>query len=266
MLGHQRCAVLLLISLATCGALRCTTNCSFSYDNTHPFHFPDTCNHIVSAGKCSAMLSFMFESNQYWFNLFADPNTSIYVSNNQRRGKLQLISASRVYLSHFVDIACKDKDDCARDLAIRIAAELSQRRYDFSRLVYELAPLMQGPSNAQLNCFDGKQKEQRCATPSSSGTCLLTSQVDSNKMTSSCEPTAYLPEVSISMYQDSNTATFDIRCNRNLCNTQSTLRATKEILFRYNVTQTPDGRLSGCSLHASISLILAMSVALLCRQ
>ncbi|CAF3426841.1 unnamed protein product, partial [Rotaria sp. Silwood2] len=189
----------------------------------------------------------MYDCEDYFFDLSADSQTTIFDSNNQRRARLQLYLPTTVYLSHYVDIACKDKDDCARDLAINVATEMSQRQYDFPRIMDELAPLILGPplssSNPELNCYDSNQKVHQCATLSKSGSCFVANKIRNNKISSSCKTDSFGREISINMYQDQNDATFDVRCNRNLCNGHSTLKAVKQILFRHNITQTLDGRL-----------------------
>ena len=45
-------------------------------------------------------------------------------------------------------------------------------------------------------------------------------------------------------FRSPNSATFEIvGCNRSLCNDNSTLKAVKDIMLKYNVTVTLDGRL-----------------------
>ncbi|CAF1423689.1 unnamed protein product, partial [Adineta steineri] len=74
------------------------------------------------------------------FQLTSFSASTIYNSNNQRRGKLQVMDSTTISFTHYVDIACKDKDDCAKDLAIKITNEILQRRVDFSKILNELAP------------------------------------------------------------------------------------------------------------------------------
>lgn len=80
----------------------------------------------------------MYDWGDYFFDFSADPQTTIFNSNNQRRARLQLYLPTTVYLSHYVDIGCRDKDDCARELVINVATEISQRQYDFPRIMGEL--------------------------------------------------------------------------------------------------------------------------------
>ncbi|CAF1398154.1 unnamed protein product [Adineta steineri] len=196
------------------------------------------------------------------FQLTSFSASTIYNSNNQRRGKLQVMDSTTISFTHYVDIACKDKDDCAKDLAIKITNEILQRRVDFSKILNELAPFMIGPpltmQNRQLNCYNSKEKAEVCVEYPDQGSCALENTITKNKLTRSCQPSRHQPEISIRMYQDPSTATFDILCTRNLCNTQSTLNSIKDILFRYNVTQTPDGRLTGSRFQVSAFLILIM--------
>ncbi|CAF1257489.1 unnamed protein product [Rotaria sp. Silwood1] len=259
-----------LLLVFSCNALRCTTNCSFTYNTTKPFAIPDTCNQVVSAGKCEARLGFMYDWGVYFFDLSANLQTTIFNSNNQRRARLQLHLPNTVYLSHFVDISCKDKDDCARDLAINVSVEMSQRQYDFPRIMSELSPLILGPSlsssNLELNCYDSNQKVHRCGTLTNPGSCIVANDITKNKISSSCKIDSFQREISISMYQEKNYATFDVRCNQNLCNGHATLKAVKQILFRHNITQTPDGRLNGASFRVSILLMIIMLFGLLSNR
>jgi hypothetical protein len=270
MLLYRTSIILFLLFFFSCNALRCTTNCTFTYNITNPFTIPDTCNQIVSAGKCQARLAFMYNFGSYFFDLSDASQTTIFNSNNQRRAKLQLYLPSTVYLSHYVDIACKDKDDCARELAINMATEMSQRRYDFLRIMDELAPLILGPplssSNPELNCYDSNQKVHQCATLTKPGSCIVANKITNNQISSSCRTDSFEREISINMYQEKDDATFDIRCNRNLCNGRSTLQAVKQILYRHNITQTPDGRLNGSRFHISIFLMIIMIFGLLSNQ
>ncbi len=52
-----------------------------------------------------------------------------------------------------------------------------------------------------------------------------------------------------------------MHCNRTLCNGNSTLKAVKELMFKYNITKTLDGRLNddGSTFIISISLIIIMT-------
>jgi hypothetical protein len=59
-------------------------------------------------------------------------------------------------------------------------------------------------------------------------------------------------------HSDANYASFNVHCNRSLCNTQSTLQAAKELMFKYNVIKTPDERLDGSRLIISTSLTIMM--------
>ncbi|UJR19057.1 hypothetical protein I4U23_022188 [Adineta vaga] len=249
----QTYILLLLLSLFSCQALRCTTNCLYIYNSSTPFLYPERCNQIVSSGKCGAMLTFYFHTGEYFFSLSSDSSSTVYNSNNQRRGLLQ-ISESTASLSHYVDIECKDKDDCAKDLAIKISIELSQRQYDFSKIINELSPYIIGPSlstqNRPLKCYNSKEKEELCAS------CFLQNQIIKNKITQSCQTTSSELQPSIRMHQNPTTATFDLTCTRNLCNTKSILNIVKDILFKYNVTQTPDGRLNGSRFQISVFLMI----------
>ncbi|CAF1458364.1 unnamed protein product [Adineta steineri] len=118
--------ILSLLSFLSYNALRCTTDCLFSYNSSTLFIYPEACNQTVSAGTCAANLAFTFGAGQNMFQLTSFSASTIYNSNNQRRGKLQVMDSTTISFTHYVDIACKDKDDCAKDLAIKITNEILQ--------------------------------------------------------------------------------------------------------------------------------------------
>jgi hypothetical protein len=62
------------------------------------------------------------------------------------------------------------------------------------------------------------------------------------------------------MFDLGNYASFSIKCNRSLCNGPVTSQAVKEIVFKYNITKTIEGRLNNglCLSLSSIFLIFNM--------
>jgi len=173
-------------------------------------------------------------------------------------------------LSYYIDRACNNKDDCARDLAINEANEMLQRQIDFPNMINELKPLIIGPplttANPNLNCYDAKETIHQCATSMTDGTCILSNDIAKNKISRSCINNSPR-ELFVSMYQMDKDNEFNFQCNRSLCNDQSTLRDVKRIMFKYNITKTPDGRLNhGSRFILSIPLLIMMIFSLLFNQ
>jgi hypothetical protein len=237
-------------------ALRCTTNCSYTYNITKSFDIPDRCNQIVSAGKCTASVKFWYERGEYIVSFHADSSSSISIVDNVRHVMFQLPPSTSPFFAYSIDHACKDKDDCARELATNSANEMLKQEYNFSTIINEVIPLVSGPplssNNTDLVCFISQNSVRQCAIANKRGSCVISHQIQKNELTHSCQNELITGVSQVTMYQsDNNYATFDIRCNRNFCNGHLTLDAVKQIMFKYNVTKTPDGRLN----HGSRSII-----------
>ncbi len=245
------------------------TNCTFTYNFTRSFKIPDQCNQTESAGKCYIRFVFYYNLGQYFFSFSASSESTIFRSDNKRHAKLYLSSVDSAFLSYNIDRACKNKDDCARDLAINEANEMLQRQINFPNMIDELKPLILGPhlttANSNLNCYDEKENVRQCATSMTQGACVLSNEISKNKINRSCKQSSSR-EIFVGMYQTDNDNRFDYQCDRSLCNDQSILRDIKQIMFKYNVTITLDGRLNGSRLIISISLMSMMMFTLLFNQ
>lgn len=256
---------LFLLFFVSCNALRCTTNCTFTYNFTESFQIPEQCNQIESAGKCSVRFVFYYNRQEYFFTFEAISSPTIFQSDNKQHAKLHLTSLDSAYLSYYIDRACKDKDDCARDIAIHEANKMLQRQIDVPNMIKELKPLMIGPSllspNTKLLCYDANEVLHECTTVSLIGICGLSNKVSGNKISRSCSNS--MREIFVSMYRSGNDDMFDFQCDESLCNNQTTLQNIKRIMFEYNVTKTLDGRLDGSRLVISISLIIMTMFTLL---
>jgi hypothetical protein len=248
MLFGRQIILFLFYFFLPCHALQCTTNCSYTYNLTEPFNIPDRCNQIVSAGKCVAYLRFSYDTQTY--NVQFLVSSSIYVSgaDNTRSAYLNLVSTTSPDLQYKISYECKNKDDCARDLARNGANDMLQRRLQFREIVNEVTPLILSPSNASNNynliCYDSNDNEFQCGTSAKPALCIISDIFHQNAMNRSCAVPMQPNEVFVSMYQsESNYGTFDVQCNRSLCNVIQTLQAVKNVMFKYNVTITSDGRL-----------------------
>ncbi|CAF1434690.1 unnamed protein product [Adineta ricciae] len=257
--------IVFFLSFFSCQALRCTTNCSYSYNSSTPFLYPEKCNQIVLAGKCEAMLIFMYHSGLYLFKLTSDSSNVFYDSHNHRHSTLRITGSNTIYLSYYVNIVCKDKNDCAKDLAIKISTELSQRQFNFSNILRELSPYLFAPSlspqTPQLNCYNSMEKEESCIKYPENGSCSLEYRIKTNKITQSCQITSYENQVSVTMYKDPDIENFDILCTRSLCNTKSTLNAVRSILHSYNITLTTSNeRSTGLRFQIPIFLMITTTI------
>ncbi|CAF1384689.1 unnamed protein product [Adineta ricciae] len=204
----------------------------------------------------------MYHSGLYLFKLTSDSSNVFYDSHNHRHSTLRITGSNTIYLSYYVNIVCKDKDDCAKDLAIKISSELSQQQFNFSNILRELSPYLIAPSLStqipQLNCYNSMGKEESCVKYPKNSSCSLEYRIKTNKITQSCRIASYENQVSVTMYKDPDIENFDILCTRNLCNTKSTLNAVKSILHRYNITLTTSNELS-ISLRFQISIFLMIT-------
>jgi len=148
--------------------------------------------------------------------------------------------------------------------------EILQKQFNFHEIINELRPLiLSSPltsNNSILTCYDSKENVGQCGTTAKHGLCIISHEIVRNR---SCIAEVKADEVPVSIYQYSNYASFDVHCNRSLCNNNSILQNVKDIMFKYNVTTALDGRLvesiEGCGskLMASILLMIIMIFGLL---
>jgi hypothetical protein len=230
-----------------CHALRCTTNFSNTYNLTQPFVIPDQCSQIVSAGKCTASVTFSFDRQEYTVQFHADPSVYISGVDNTRHAYMSLLSTNSLYFSYTIEYGCKNKDDCARDLVRDGLMDILERQFPISNIKDELLPLISSsalpPNNSHLLCYVSNEQIRQCGTSSKPGSCFISHHILGNTMNRTCSGGIMSDTIAVSMYQSSNHITFNIYCNRTLCNENSTLQAVKNLLFNHNVTVTLDGQL-----------------------
>lgn len=244
---------LLVISLSlfySSSALRCTTNCSFSADFTTPFSIPDHCDQLIEAEKCVGNVAFWFNLDKYNVNLEADDSSSsMGPEENRHSVLLDLSSNTPGFFSHSIDRACNDRDDCARDLITDMTNEMLQRDYNHTTILAELQPLISDsivtPYDYELQCYNSQHNVEECGTPLAMGSCLIINKISHNKISLQCNTEIFPRDIHVIIYEEihDHCATLHIQCNGSLCNTRSTLREVKEVLYRHGVTVTPDGRL-----------------------
>jgi hypothetical protein len=176
---------------------------------------------------------------------------------------LQFESCILTFFSYTIERACKNQDDCARNLITNIAIEMLQREYNYSVIMNEVQPLLVGPSiisnNSMLNCYDSHQNVYPCGTLTRPGSCVISHTIIQKKMSAECDTEQTVGNAYVSIYQsNSDFARFSVHCNRSLCNTHSTLQGVKDLMFKYNITVTADEGLNGSRLMISTSLMIMM--------
>jgi hypothetical protein len=227
------------------------------------------CNQIVSAGNCFGSIVFHYDRGEYDVSLQASSSSIIGSTDNKRYVMLH-ISLYSSFFSYDIERACQNKDDCARDLITNVAVEMFPRQYNYSAIMNEVRPLISGPpltpEKPNLNCYDSNQ----CGTSTKPGACVIEDTILKKEISIRCDNQSIFGDVYISIYHsDRNFATFGVHCNRSVCNSPSTLQSAKELMFKYNITATLDGRLmdlgnsDGSKSMMSISLMIMMIFGLL---
>lgn len=244
---------LLVISVSvfySSSALQCTTNCSFSANLKTPFRIPKHCNQSIEAKKCVASVIFRFNLEKYNVYLQADNSSaSIDPEDNKRFVLLDYPSYMSSRFSYSIDRACNDQDDCARRLIIDTANEILDRNYNHTAIVAEIQPLISEPMinryDYELQCYNSNHNVQDCGTSLKKGSCLLINKISQMKISLQCDTNIFGGDVYVLIYDEihHDYASIHIQCNSSLCNTRSTLHEVKDVLYRFQVTTSPDGRL-----------------------
>ena len=232
----------------SCSALVCTTSCTFTYSLSTPFSIPDRCNQLISAGKCLGNIAFWYDHGIYEVSLRADSSSSIDLGDNSRYVVLDMSTAVLSAFSYSIDGACNNRDDCVRQLIGDVANKMFKHDYNYSAVLNELKPLITDPplisQDSNLTCYDSNQTAQPCGTSPQTSSCVIIDAIPQKKLSMACETGLFAGNAYVAIYQASvDDASFDVHCNRSLCNTRSTLDAVKEVVFKYGITVTPDGRL-----------------------
>jgi hypothetical protein len=89
---------------------------------------------MVSAGGCLASVNFWYNRGEYVVSLQADPSNTLLNIYNYRSVLLQFSSTILTFFSYNINRACKNKDDCARDLIKNVADDMLQRQYNILQL------------------------------------------------------------------------------------------------------------------------------------
>ncbi len=176
------------------------------------------------------------------------------------------------FYSYTIDRASQNIIDCARNLAADVANEMLQRQTNYYGMMGEAEPLVVGPpltpDHPDLNFYDTNQNIHQCYASTKPGACVISETISKKKISIQCDTVANIGNTHISVFQSyyGDYATFDVHCNRSLSNTHATLDAAKAVMFKYNVTITPDERLDGSRLIISTSLTIMMIFLLFFNQ
>jgi hypothetical protein len=94
-----RVLTLLICLFLPCFGLRCTNNCSYTSSLSTPFQVPISCNQMISAGKCSVVIEFWYNREEYVVTFTGQPSTTVFSIDNRRSVLLGLPSRHVVYRS-----------------------------------------------------------------------------------------------------------------------------------------------------------------------
>jgi hypothetical protein len=249
-------------------ALQCTTNCSFSLSVNEPFEIPDHCNQMTSAAICESRISIW---SSIYLYITLDASTSNTGGGDSYYASVGLSSYGSITYSYSIDHRCNNKDDCGREFAMnKIPSILNRPAIDLEALKNELSPLLSSNLSlavADLLCFDSNQNVRQCAVVSKPGVCESSDLISKRtKTTRSCNRDSieiFGAEPYIGMFDMGSYVSFSIKCNRSLCNGPMTSQAVKEILFKYNITKTLDGRLNNGFRLSLSSLFLMLNIIIL---
>lgn len=271
MIPFQRFILLICCCFLTCNALQCLTNCWHTYNFTTPFNVPSQCNQVVSAGKCRVDFTFWYYLQEYVVDFNAESSNTIISTDNQRTTMIE-IKQNVSYLFYYgISHACQNKDYCSQDFAQAAVREIIDRKINYISIVNELWPLVlavsQSANSTDLDCFDSNGNVRQCVTATNYGTCTISDKLTENQIIRSCDNDMHATLSYLSISDSGSDATSNINCNRPLCNEYSALKAIKDIMFKYKVTKTPEGRLNnGSQFIKNICLALWWLWLLVCWE
>lgn len=252
----------LIYTISLSEALRCTNDCYFTLNYNSPFEIPAHCNETVSARQCKVDLSISYGENLLFVSLSA--NTLSIDLDDYHYAMAQISDDGSTMVSYSISRSCKNKNDCARNLAHASMGKIINRPLiDPQSIGKELFPLLSSNSshgNADLFCFDNDENVRQCSLASQPGACQISHQLIGRKrITRSCNNKQSSRSQHVTILDSTKTASFNIECNRFLCNGPMTIQRVKEILFQHNLTQTSEGRLND-GLRPSFSFFLIIFI------
>ena len=253
--------VILLFSLfvVISNALRCTVNCNYKFPISKPFYIPDSCNEMISAGQCKVEIEVGHHTEEVSVTFSSDKSN--YIMNGRA---FLYITLDYPSLSLSNTHQCKNTDDCAREFArIHAPVYLARPIVDYRLLLTELRPLLLSKApfddHSDLLCFDTNENIRQCALGTAPGECEVNEYLhDKKKTTRTCEREAAVSKKFVSIYDSGEFAIFTVHGNRSLCNGALTTETVKNILFKYNITVSQNGRLNNRARQLSISSIVIL--------
>jgi hypothetical protein len=222
---------------------------------------------VASAGKCRVEFTFWYYLQEYVVAFTAEPSDTIISTDNQRHSMFEVRQNMSYYFKYDIHHVCKDRNDCAQDFARTTITEMLTRQINYLSIITEVRPLVlidpQSPNTTDLACFDAKENVGQCAVPTKGGSCVISDNLLENGITSYCKNDTRTSLAYLNITDTGSYATFDVHCDRPLCNGQTTLKAAKDILFKYGLTKTPEGRLNNGSQFIKISIWLIVSLLII---
>ncbi|CAF0759623.1 unnamed protein product [Adineta steineri] len=248
-------------------ALQCTTDCSFQSNLSTTFEIPKSCNQIISGKYCGIRMSFSY--SPYYSSLSFNLQHSNYSLGDFYSASVELSDGGSFSFYYSISHHCSHKDDCAIEFANNNIPNIFRRLdFNYRDMHRELVPLLStnvSIDTTDLPCFDSNERVRQCGIVTKPGLCEATQQLTGRQKTNrTCNYESYRGEKSVSIYDFGSFASFSITCNRSLCNGPVTQQAVKEIMFKYNITKTIDGRLNnGLRLSLSSTILLSIIIFLL---
>ncbi|UJR16667.1 hypothetical protein I4U23_003567 [Adineta vaga] len=226
-------------------ALQCVTNCSIG-----PFEFHTTlhsddekCQQRVCASKCSLNLEFLYHTKRY---------KATFEHNTGSRDFIYI--TMKPYLSYDVKYSCSKNSNCALAYAQNRITDMSNRAYNVAHIHKQLAPLIENSTKSDsIQCYNMKHTIVQCAPKE-------VCNVDYNPRDRKARERGckYFSDPIVMVYDSETYSSFDITCNRNLCNGDATLSEVKAILFEHGLTDGNGRRIAAGTMGiASVLLMLA---------
>ncbi|CAF1187499.1 unnamed protein product [Rotaria sordida] len=229
-------------------ALECRTDCSLGpYNFSQAFNIPDgRCRQRKLGDVCGIDIQLRYDTSSYnvQFNILMSSSDSIYISSGP-------------YLSYSIDYQCTKGTDCVVSYVKNRINEMTNRNYNARAIYDEIAPIIKNPfRNSSIECYNIRQEPIICSTDY---TCNLNYNQRENKFRSlGCNLNR---EPKVFVYDGGSYTSFQIDCNRNLCNNEETVSQIKNILSNYGLTDA-NGRRIANGNKQMVSLLL-MSSALI---
>ncbi|CAF2105446.1 unnamed protein product [Rotaria magnacalcarata] len=238
---------ILLIAADIGFALECRTDCLVGpYDFGRTFNIPDEkCQQRKSADACSIEIKLDYHSASYsiQFSTLMSSKDSFYI-------------ASGPYLRYSIDYQCSKSTDCVISYAKNRVTEMVNRKYN-ARIIYDdIASIIKNPlRNGSIQCYNMRKEAIVC---SSDNTCYLDYDQRENKFRSrGCHQ---IREPNVFVYDGGSYLSFQIGCNRDLCNNEETFSKIKNILSNYSLTDGNGRRIAKGNKQMASLLLMSFTL------